>query len=255
MSHLKNPFVPRSQTDSQYGPGPLGAFKCTLQEKITALDNAYSSIYDANKDTERMTSMCYIVFGMPVYCGDWDKDLHNQVEEAHLLATKIVGLLMPLHGLYVLAQYVQNNMLSVFLPLGLVLRIFPLTRGVGGLLIAIAVGFFFVWPTFFVLTDATFVKASAADNPNQARVAGECFTGFKGSAILVQTVLNQNGLGGSSDESLAADNAQLLLFQLTISIMFYPFVALVITLIFIRAMTPLLGGDTGELMKMVARLG
>ena len=37
--------------------------------------------------------------------------------------------------------------------------------------------------------------------------------------------------------------------------MFYPFVALVITLIFIRAMTPLLGGDTGELMKMVARLG
>ena len=120
------------QTDSQFGPGPLGAFKCKLQEKITALDNAYANIYEANKGTERLTSMCVMVFGIPVYCGDWDKALHNQVEQAHLLATKIVGLLMPLHGLYVLAQYVQNNMLSVFLPLGLVLRIFPLTRGWAG---------------------------------------------------------------------------------------------------------------------------
>ena len=61
--------------------------------------------------------------------------------------------------------------------------------------------------------------------------------------------------GAAAGETLALDNGKLLLFQLTISVMFYPFVSLVITLIFIRAMTPLLGGDMGELMKMVARLG
>ena len=242
-------------TQSEFGPGPLGAFKCKMQEKITALDDAYEHIYKANLPNERFTSTCIILFGIPVYCGDWDKALHNEVEEAHLLATKIVGLLMPLHGLYVLATYIQNNMLSVFLPIGLVLRIFPLTRGLGGLLIAIAIGFFFVWPTFFVLTDSTFVKAEASEGPSQERQEGACFTGFKGTAIILQNVIGDSFGGAAAGETLALDNGKLLLFQLTISVMFYPFVSLVITLIFIRAMTPLLGGDMGELMKMVARLG
>jgi len=242
--------------DSEFGTGPLGAFKCKVQEKITALDRAFDTIYQANEPNERLASTCFILFGVPVYCGDWDKALHNQVEEAHLLSTKITGLLMPLHAQYVLATYMDNNMLSVFLPLGLVLRIFPLTRGVGGLFIAMAIGFFFIWPTFFVLSDPTFVKVDDQNAPSQERQAGVCFTGFKGSAIILQSVLgNNNGGAAIGGEQLAVENGKLLLFQLTISILFYPFVALVITLIFIRAMTPLLGGDLGELMKMVSRLG
>ncbi len=237
---------------TEFGAGPLGAFKCKTQDKITALDRAYGNVYTANFMIERLTSTCFTFFGVPVYCGDWDMALHKQVEESHLLAAKIVGLLMPLHAQYVLAQYVQNNMLSIFLPLGLVLRIFPFTRGVGGLFIAIAVGFFFVWPTFFLLTDPTFVRA---EEKLPSMQQGVCYTGFKGSAVVLQTVLNSNTGGGGSEEALAVENGKLLVYQLSISILFYPFVALAITLIFVRAMTPLLGGDLGELMKMVARLG
>jgi len=237
-----------------YGSGPLGAFRCKLQEKIIALDDAYSHVYTNNMDTERFSSTCMIMFGIPVYCGDWDLAIHKKMEESHLMATKIVSLLVPLHALYALATYIENNMLAVFLPVGLVLRIFPLTRGVGGLFIAIAIGLFFVWPTFFVLTDSTFVKADAAADPNAARSEGTCFTGFKGTSVMVQNLLSQTTNTWSND-SLAIDNAAQLVFQLTISIMFYPFIALVIALVFIRAMTPLLGGDMGEFMKMVGRLG
>ncbi len=226
--------------------GPMGAFKCKVQEKIDALEVAYDNIAKSNKKQEALLSVCYSIFGAPVYCYSWDLALHQGVEEAHLIATKIVGLLVPLHAQYALAEYIEQNMLAVFLPLGLLLRIFPFSRGVGGLLIAISIGMFFIWPTFFLLTDPTFVKKDA---PGVDTLEGMCLNGFKGTAVVRAGVFG----GGPSDLSLL--NGKALIYQITVATMFYPFVALVLALIFIRAMTPLLGGDMGELMKMVARLG
>jgi hypothetical protein len=237
--------------EADFGQGPIGAFKCKLQEKINALDAAYASVSSANLPVEQFTSICYYLFGVPVYCGDWDMAYHKRVEEAHLVASKIVDLQVALHSEFVLAEYVQRNMLAVFLPFGLVLRIFPFTRGVGGLFIAMGVGFFFVWPTFFLLTDPTFVKVN--NPPSQEMQQGMCFTGFRGSAVLLAGVVTAGGAGQQSD--LAIVQGKDLVYQMTIATQFYPFVALVLTLIFIRAMTPLLGGDMGELMKMVSRLG
>jgi len=237
--------------EGDFGQGPIGAFKCKLQEKISALDNALAGVERGNQAVEQFTSICYYILGVPVYCGDWDLSMHKRVEEAHLVASKIVDLQVSLNAQFVLAEYVQRNMLSVFLPFGLVLRIFPFTRGVGGLFIAMGVGFFFVWPTFFLLTDPTFVKVN--NPPSQAMQQGMCFTGFRGSSVLLAGVVQTGGAGQQSD--LAILQGKDLVYQMTIATMFYPFVALVLTLIFIRAMTPLLGGDMGELMKMVSRLG
>lgn len=234
-------------SNTDFGGGPLGAFKCKIQEKITALDVAYNNVFEENMPQERLTSMCISAFGVPVYCGDWNIQKHQAVEMDHLVATKIVGLLMPLNGEYVLVQYIQNNMLTVFLPLGLLLRIIPFTRGVGGLFIAIAIGFYFVFPVFYILTDPTYVKA---DTPTTDLEQGMCFTGFSGAAVLLSDQYVNVGQTG-----LALGNATELVYELTIAIMFYPFIAFVIAMIFIRATTPLLGGDTGELMRMAMRLG
>jgi len=237
--------------DTQFGSGPIAAFKCKLQEKINALDNAFAKVAKYNGEKERLTSMCNYLFGVPVWCGDWNLDLHKEVEQSHLVAQKITDLSVSLHAQFVLAEYVQKNMLTVFLPFGLVLRIFPLTRGVGGLFIAIGVGFFFVWPTFFLLSDPSFVKVN--NPPDQPTQQGLCFTGFRGSAVLLAGLVYNTESGEQSD--LAIAEGKELVYMMTIGTMFYPFVALVLTLIFIRAMTPLLGGDMGDLMKMVSRLG
>ncbi|MEM4554389.1 MAG: hypothetical protein QXT25_00880 [Candidatus Anstonellaceae archaeon] len=235
---------------ADYGGGPIGAFKCKIQEKVSALDRHYANIFKANKAKETLASTCISIFGFPVWCWDWDLAVHKAVEEAHLLCNKIVGLLISLHAQYALADYVQKNMLAVFLPLGLLLRILPLTRGIGGLLIAIAVGFYFVWPTFFVLTDPTFIKAN--DKKFDDKLAGMCFSGFRGVAVILNTALQ---IGAERDENaLAMAQGKELLYQITITSIFYPFVALAITLIFIRSATPLLGGDLGELMRAIARL-
>ena len=237
--------------DSQFGKGPIGAYKCKLQEKIDAVDNAYDAVKAGNMPVEETLSMCYYLLGIPVWCNSWDLPTHQRVEKAHLLASKMTDISVSLNAQYVLAEYIQKNMLSVFLPFGLVLRIFPLTRGVGGLFIAMGVGFFFVWPTFFMLTDPTFIKVN--NPPDQPRQEGICFTGFRGSSVLMAGIATVGGTGQQSDIAIAQGTD--LIYVMTIGTVFYPFVALVLTLIFVRAMTPLLGGDMGELMKMVSRLG
>jgi len=237
--------------DSAFGTGPIAAFKCKLQEKITALDNAYVSVEQENQKMERRTSTMIYMFGFPIWNGDWNLEWHQGVESAHLISSKIIDLEVSLHAQFALAEYVQKNMLSIFLPIGLVLRILPLTRGVGGLFIAIGVGFFFVWPTFFLLTDPSFVSVSLPTA--QATQAGGCFVSFSGSTSVIAGLVADNGEAQALDASVS--QARELVYSMTIATTFYPFVALVITLIFIRAMTPLLGGDMGELMRMVSRLG
>ena len=54
---------------------------------------------------------------------------------------------------------------------------------------------------------------------------------------------------------MAVGSATSLLYELTIAILFYPFIALIIALIFVRATAPLLGSEAGDFMKMVSRLG
>jgi len=48
-----------------------------------------------------------------------------------------------------LLKFFEESAIAVFLPLGVVLRIFPPTRGAGGTLIAIAFSFFFVFPFIY----------------------------------------------------------------------------------------------------------
>lgn len=231
------------------GGGPIEAFKCKLQENIYVLDGMYTSIYNNNLGVERSASTCWLLFGMNVYCGSWNLGVHQQVEQAHLLGEKIVPLQVALHGQFALAEYISKNMLSVFLPLGIVLRVFPITRGAGGLLIAIAIGFYFVFPLAFVMLDPSFVKIEGAPSAI-VQDANMCYPGFKGSTVLINSVL-----GGQLQQifqSYAAYADQLA--RLTVHIMFYPFVALALALIFVRAAAPILGGDTGEIMRMVAKL-
>ncbi|MGC9132122.1 MAG: hypothetical protein ACP5HJ_00530 [Candidatus Micrarchaeia archaeon] len=50
-----------------------------------------------------------------------------------------------------LLKFFAESSITVFLPLGVVLRIFPPTRGAGGMLIAMAFSFFFIFPFVYLV--------------------------------------------------------------------------------------------------------
>jgi hypothetical protein len=227
--------------------GPIAIAKCNIQDKIIQLDKLYDRVYKNNMKIETWASACFILFGVQIFCGDWV--VHSVVEQAHLIGEKIVPLQVSLHAQYVLLEYISKNMLGVFLPLGILLRVFPLTRGMGGLLIATALGFYFVFPIIFVLTDPTFVKADSTFTPPLTQ--GEaCFDSFKGATAVYNSFL----MPSLDSVEMSYGSVTDLLSRLTVSMMFYPFVAFAVTIIFIRSLTPVLGGDTGDLARMVAKL-
>ncbi len=234
-----------------YSGGPISYIYCKVDESASELEDCYAKTYASNYGTERTASTCASIKGIPVYCGDWF--MHTEVEGNHLTGYKITPLLVNLYGQKAALSYIAENMLAVFLPLGLLLRVFPFLRGIGGLLIAIALGFYFVFPVVYLMNDPTFVKQATPSIPNVAQDPSfSCYPGFKGAAtILTIPTLSSTAGGGISD---TCTNAPDLIARITINLMFYPFVALAATLIFIRTAASLLGGDSGEIMRMVSKV-
>jgi len=230
---------------------PPDVFLCKTQNLILTLDSTYDQIYNKNKNDEFATSVSYNIAGVPVYFGEWT--YRTVVEQNHLLGDQITQLLVSLHAQYVLMGYIAENMLNVFLPLGLLLRVFPITRGVGGMLIATAIGFYFVFPTLYIINDPTFVKAPPAAEQGTGTTTAACFQTFSGVTSAVAEIQLGGGIGGAASSLSISDIANTVA-QLRIEVMFFPFIAFAITIIFIRSAAPILGGEAGDLIRMASKV-
>ena len=233
----------------QIGDSPISFAKCRVQERISELEALHLEIFTNNLKTEALSQTCYSFAGIQAYCGYWT--MYGDVERAHLVASKIPPLLIHLHAQYSILDYISANMLAIFLPIGILLRAIPLTRGAGGLFIAAALGFYFLLPAFIVVMDPTYVRGESppSGGVESPMVFNSCYPGFSGVSTLMEEV--EQGASGNS--------AQLDLFtsqiaQITVGTMFYPFIALALTLIFVRTAAPILGGDAGELTRMVSKV-
>ena len=241
------------EAKSVWDVGPFGIIRCKLQEKIDYVQNLYNQAWMLNKDTEPLTTYSLYLFNIPVYVWDWNTELHSQMESAHYIANKLVPIGISLQAQYMFAEYLAMNMLNVFLPLGLLLRIFPVLRGIGSLLVAMAIGFFFVFPISYILMDPTTVRPDPASLiPAVDNVAGNvCYTSFSGMVTTYTQIAPQVASSASTlDLGQVGDEMA----QLQIEAFFYPLAALATTLLFITVATPILGGDSGEIMHFMSKV-
>ncbi len=232
--------------------GPPAVMQCHVQEKITYAEGLLQQAKALNANVESLTTLCLYVMSVQAYCGDWDSSLHKQMESAHLLANKIVPIGIGLHAQYSFIAYLARNMLSVFLPLGLLLRIFPGIRGIGGLLIAIAIGFFFVFPIAYLLMDPATSRPNPADLlPSATLAPAPCFSTFSGAVSMITQ------MASTKQQTVATPDASELgqeLAKLQTEAFIIPLAALAITLLFIQTAASLLGGDAGEIMHFIAKV-
>ncbi len=236
-----------------WGTGPFGIIRCHLQEKIEYTESLYNQAWLLNKDTEPLTTYSLYLFNIPVYVWDWNTELHSQMESAHYIANKLTPIGISLHAQFMFAEYLAQNMLTVFLPLGLLLRIFPILRGLGSLMVAMAIGFFFVFPIAYILMDPTTVRPDpttlipAVDNTK----ANVCYTSFSGM-VSTYTQVAPKAASDASTLDLGQVGAEMA--KLQIEAFFYPLAALACALLFITIATPILGGDSGEIMHFMSKV-
>lgn len=242
------------------GASPFDLVQCKLMEKATYLSMLYERVYFSAREPFKRFSMMWGMIGIPIYMqGSYIfqtgiSDLYREVESYRLLAHVTVLLLIGINAYLGAVHYLSSTMLSMFLPIGIVLRAIPFTRGIGAFFMAVAIGFYIIFPILFVITDPSFVKVPVAykDITDTSEISLP-WPSFKGAAsILLMGPQTQTSslVFGSVDIRQGASELAKLYYGLILQ----PIVILSITLIFVRYFTSLFGGETQELYRLAAKV-
>ncbi|MCX8202319.1 MAG: hypothetical protein N3G74_00720 [Candidatus Micrarchaeota archaeon] len=163
-----------------------------------------------------------------------------------------------------LLSFIQSTMLTIFLPAGLVLRSFPFVRSIGNLLIAIAIGLYFVYPISYSL----FIVISSQGNTQLGKVfiSGEeanipltCVRTLVPDLIVSTTTTVFKMIQAPFTEKISVAsvlNEQInrLITELIMLGFVFPFLAAVLTYTFIKSFGMVLNADIQEFAEGLVKL-
>jgi hypothetical protein len=229
----------------------LSIVQCRLQEKATAIAEVQDAIVSGSATDFNLLNLQISFFGITVFMGSWLGSVFQETESIRIANNLATVLLIGLDAQSFLVLYVKNTMLTMFIPLGILLRSFQFTRGAGALFISLGIGLFFLFPVFFVLLDPGFVKVDAPPTVGNPEVLAQqlCYPTLSAAVSLVST-----NSAASATESLTFTRISEQLSQAYIGLILQPLVALFLTLAFVRYMMTLLGGDPYMLMRMMTKV-
>ncbi|VVC03825.1 Uncharacterised protein [Candidatus Burarchaeum australiense] len=212
------------------------------------LDKLYADVVKMDLRVERAEWTCFIFFGTEVQCG-WS--LHPLTESLHALAYKLVQYRVGLNTALLLVNYIDTWFIPLFLPIGIVLRAIPFTRGAGGLLIALVLGFYFVFPIIFLLTDVLLSQQLARSDTSFADLdPNKCVYADLGGTM--QTYAGD--LAVAAQAKLTVQTISATLATLILEIILTPLIALAATVLFIRAFSPIFGAESQEVMQGLSKI-
>ncbi|MEM4389378.1 MAG: hypothetical protein QXG98_01830 [Candidatus Micrarchaeia archaeon] len=175
--------------------------------------------------------------------------LYTNIVENHVLANSLVWTLMALYFQQSFLQWVETSMLTVFFPLGIILRILPITRGAGAVLIAISLGLYIVYPLLFILiaTAVTPPSGCARTEITLEQPPEICVSDPSSFVQFLKAAAQSRGTLYSGQEAS-------MMAQLTMYAFFYPLVMILIVVIFVRTASSFLGAEITEVGRGLFRL-
>ena len=231
---------------------PIEADMCYTQDLLNKLNSEYNTAFANDLSEEIKYSSSFSFFGFPIWLGSLDDTVYKQVETYHSICYIAVNLMIALSAKMFLLIYIKENMLAFFLPVGIILRTFHFTRGIGAFFIAISIGFFFIYPLIcFLLSGAV-----APDPPQMPEIitTGMCGIPIFGSFSFGAAAVSQGSTAAAANQIATSDNLASFIADIHTILLFNNLVAFAITLTFLKYATTILGGDAAPFMAMVGRL-
>lgn len=164
-------------------------------------------------------------------------------------------------------QWVEASMVTVYLPLGILLRAFPYTRSGGAAIMGIAISLYFVYP--FLLT-VMFVNAPplpdkcslAVEIVEEAEAVKEGKKMCPADPMAIESLIEESQskapVGSSGYGNLLSTDvggfSQGTAGRIRLYAYFYPFVAMVGTFLFARSLTQVLGGNIADIGRGMVRV-
>ncbi len=240
--------------------GPFDVIKCRLMEKASYVSDIYERVYSAAREPFKKLTIMWGLLGIPIYMyGAYIghssiSPIYTEVESYRLLAHVCVTLLIGINGYIGAVDYVYENMLRMFLPIGIVLRAIPFTRGIGAFFMALAIGFYVIMPFIFFITYPIYVRVPSTyvdiSDKSSITFPWPSFAGAVSILTMGPQTQSQSQIFGSMNIQQGASELSELYYGLII----HPIVILSITLIFVRYLTSLFGGESQELYRLAGKV-
>jgi len=203
------------------------------------------------------------------------------INSSHILSVFLTNLLQMFYLQKHLLYFLNGTMLTVFLPLGVVLRTFMPTRGPGNLFVALAIGFGVVFPLSYgmilairgpnIQQVATTACGITSGTPSPSGGVFTCASMMAGSAsasavllpftllpkIFSSTIFSKWVTFAATSAPLVAvfyNQTTAMAQELVQYAVLYPIIALAIALTFVRSFTIFLGADAQDFLKGISRL-
>jgi len=227
--------------------------ECRIQERAEQIDEIQDKLTTGSETWAlfNFLNMDFSVFGITFLKGSWIPSIYEDVEERRIINNLATVMLISLNAQSFLLLYIKANMLEVFLPMGILLRSFKFTRGVGALFMGLGIGFYFIFPVIFVLLDPGFVKTDIPESP-PIPAQQFCYPTMGFATTIFNTVQESGAATGLS--ALSIGNLRSALASTYVSLIIHPLLSLFITLVFVRYIITVLGGDTTALVRMVTKV-
>ena len=222
--------------------------------KVVECETAiYRAVYWRNMWVEAVSRISFDVMHAEPVAGLYA--LTGYVSLFHYIMNNMVYLALYNYIQYNLLIFSQYTMLSIFLPIGLVLRAFAPTRGAGGFVTAFSLGFAFVFPVTYVMIVALMPNAghyctqiSTQTSPPFGQ-KNPCFDSV-GSSLAGYFVVQ--GMTGDLTKIVGSITSTINL--LFLQGIFYPLASLIITFSFIRQTGNLFGADLAEIGRGLIKI-
>ncbi len=241
------------------GAGPIEAIRCRLDEKASLLSDLYEKMYYAAREPFNEFTRNWGIIGIPMYYQGayiWQSSpsqLYYEVEAYRMLNSIITTLLIGINAYLAAVDYVKNSMLTMFLPIGIVLRAIPFTRGVGAFFMSLAIGLYIIYPFIFFITDPTFIRAPMPYMDITKADLTWPWPSFKGAISVAmlgpQTDASSAAFSSANIEQAASDLTRLYYFFII-----HPLLVLSITLVIMRYMMYLFGAEGYELARLATKI-
>ncbi|MEM3422685.1 MAG: hypothetical protein QXF35_01325 [Candidatus Bilamarchaeaceae archaeon] len=229
----------------------LYVMQCKVIEKARALESIHLAIREEANDAYYTFYSSFNVMGVPVFSGQYISGLYKTIENYRYKNNLTTTLLIALNALITFIAYIGASMLTFFLPLGVLLRAFYFTRGIGSLFISLAIGFYFIFPYVFIITDPGFVKLPPPEKPSPTLSNEFCYQTF--SSVI--SIVNYNTKQGEWKQPAGSDYFTTNdLAKIYASLILHPLASLFLTIIFVRYLMYLFGEESYDLLRMTARL-
>jgi hypothetical protein len=234
-----------------------------MRKLLTCVRNGYDAAYSgaqtaewlSNVNLQFKTKLPYLGYlNIVPYGGEFLRPAFvEQTQKKEYLADEFTWLSILLYMQLAIMRFVESSMFTVFLPIGIILRAFPPTRGAGAVLIAIAIGMYIVYPLIYTLLAVStppVVEGCNVQIPKEySEVKKECPISSAGLTSGVTQA--QTSLAAIESDMVKVSGGATSIRYL---VYLYFIIALGASFLFIRSISSILGADIGEIGRTMLKM-